>query len=102
MMSKRKKSCEASGSVVVVLSTAVSHPEQHQRRMMGGVGVRLQTRRELLHQMAPQYRAALPAQKREGSSNFLVKRFHWPEARRKFQKALSFCNRALTSTFLLE
>ncbi len=55
---------EASGPVVVVISTAVSHLEQHQKReMMGGVGVRLQARCELLHQMAPQYRAAPPVQK---------------------------------------
>ena len=61
----RKISREANGPVVVVIATAVSHPGQHQREMMVGVGVRLQARRELLQQMLPQYRAASSAQKRE-------------------------------------
>jgi hypothetical protein len=65
MSPNRKIPGKANGPVVVVISTAVSHPGQHQREMMVGVGVRLQVRRELLQQMAPQYRAAPSAQKRE-------------------------------------
>ena len=65
MSRKRKILGEAREPVVVVISTVVSQRGEHQRGMMAGVGVRLQARRELLHQMVPQYRTASAAQKRE-------------------------------------
>ncbi len=63
MPEKRKASGEAHGAVVVAVST--SHAERLQRGTMGGVGLRLRARRELLQQMGPQYRMAPSARKRE-------------------------------------
>src|SRR6266487_4105463 len=54
MSPTRKIPAEAKSPVVVVIARAVSH-----------AGVRLQARRQVLHQLAPQYRAAPLAQKRE-------------------------------------
>jgi hypothetical protein len=65
MSPTRKIPGEANSPVVVVIATAAAHPGLHQRETMVGVGVRLQARRQILHQLAPHYRAAPSAQKRE-------------------------------------
>ena len=65
MRSKRKNAREANGPVVVVISTPVAHTGQFQRETMMEVGLRLQARRQLLQQMAPQYRGAPSAHKRK-------------------------------------
>jgi hypothetical protein len=66
MRSQRKISGEAREPVVVVAVTAsVSHPRQHQRGTMGGMGLWLQARRDVLQQLAPQYQSAPPERKRE-------------------------------------
>ncbi|HEY4389105.1 MAG TPA: hypothetical protein VGN34_32055 [Ktedonobacteraceae bacterium] len=65
MKPKRKNAREASGAVVVVSSTSVARTGEHQRRMIVGVRLSLQARRESLQHMVPQYRTASSAQKRE-------------------------------------
>jgi hypothetical protein len=71
MNPRRKIPGEANSPVVVVIATAAAHPGLHQRETMVGVGVRLQARRQILHQLAPQYRAAPSAQKRELLNAFI-------------------------------
>ncbi|MBV9259138.1 MAG: hypothetical protein JO215_14080 [Ktedonobacteraceae bacterium] len=59
MGSKRKNSGEASGLIVVVVAMeSIAHTDQMQRGMMAGAGLRLQARREILQQVAPQYHTA--------------------------------------------
>lgn len=66
MASKRKISGEASESVVVAVATvSVTRTDQRQRGMMVGMRLRLQARRQVLQQLAPQYRGASSARKRE-------------------------------------
>jgi hypothetical protein len=66
MGSTRKNSGEASRPVVVVVSApSVANTDQMQRGMMAGAGLRLQARRQVLHQLAPQYRHAPSARKQE-------------------------------------
>jgi hypothetical protein len=66
MGSTRKNSGEARGPVVVVVATAsVAHADPMQRGKMAGAGVRLRARREILQQIAPQYRSADAERKSE-------------------------------------
>ncbi len=65
MRATSKKSGEAKSPVVVVIAAGAVQHRPQQREAMMGVGVRLQVRRELRDQMAPQYRAASAVQKRE-------------------------------------
>jgi hypothetical protein len=59
---EEEDSGEAHEAVVVV---STSNTERLGRGTMGGVGLRLRARRELLQQTGPQYRTASSARKRE-------------------------------------
>jgi hypothetical protein len=64
-MSARRTKSDEECSTVAVVSTSASKVGLLQRRGLVGVGLRLQAKRELLKQMAPQYRSASAAQKKE-------------------------------------
>jgi hypothetical protein len=65
MRSQKKISAEASEPVVVVIKTPASDIQRQKRRRMEGVRLHLQARRAVVQQMAPPYRSAPPARKRE-------------------------------------
>lgn len=99
MRPHRKISRDVAAPVVVILPRAVAHTQEHRRGTMVGMSLCLQTRRELVFQLAPQYQSANRARKREVLDAFTqITGYHRRYAMSLLRAYPKTCDRMKTKT----